>query len=114
MQQLAQPVASSFHLGATFAETTAGYIDHRLRTAGGSGQEFTPEACALIHGESGGVPRLVNQLCEFSLLYAWAGDVRSIAGDVEPLVIGDGVFFKGYQPSDKPLNLFQKNGNCDG
>lgn len=114
MQQLAQRVAASFHLGAMDAQTTASYISHRLLTSGGSGEEFTPEACALIHEESGGVPRLVNQLCEFSLLYAWAAESRTINQSIVKQVLDDGVFFKGYQPSDEPLILFQKSRSDDG
>lgn len=114
MQQLAQRVAASFHLGPMDAETTASYIDHRLRAAGGTGTEFSPEACAMIHKETGGVPRLVNQLCEFSLLYAWAAEIRSVDEKVVQQVFDDGVFFKGFQASDEPLVLFQSNGKRDG
>ena len=114
MQQLAQRVAASFHLKAMSVDTTNRYIGHRLRAAGGSGREFTLEACKLIHGEAGGVPRLINQLCEFSLLYAWDAEVRTIDEDLVRQVLSDGVFFKGYRTSEEPLVLFQSNGKNDG
>lgn len=114
MQQLAQRVAASFHLRAMDAETTTRYIGHRLHAAGGSGQEFTLEACTLIHGEAGGVPRLVNQLCEFSLLYAWDAEVRTVDEGIVQQVLDDEVFVKGYRPSGEPLVLFEKNGNLRG
>ena len=61
--------------------------------AGGTGQEFTPEACALVHSETGGVPRLVNQLCDFAMLYAWSGEVKVIDHTIVQLVLNDGVLF---------------------
>ncbi|MEM6480733.1 MAG: AAA family ATPase [Pseudomonadota bacterium] len=114
MQQLAQRVAASFHLGTMDVQTTISYIGHRLHSAGGSGEEFTPAACRLIHQHAGGVPRLVNQLCEFALLYAWDAEARSIDDTIVKHVLDDGVFFRGYRPSEEPLVLFRNNGNIDG
>lgn len=96
LQQLAQRVAASFHLTAMDAETVGEYITHRLRAVGGSGSEITPDAAARIHAETGGVPRLVNQLCEFALLYAWSGETRVIDESTIAQVLDDGVFFRGH------------------
>ncbi|MHC0055462.1 ExeA family protein [Actibacterium sp. D379-3] len=93
MRQLAQRIAASFHLSAMDAETVAAYVAHRLRIAGGSGTEFTPEALAKIYDVTGGVPRLVNQLCDFSMLYAWSRETRKVTGEVVQEVLADGVFF---------------------
>ncbi len=95
MRQLAQRVAASFHLGSMDAPTVQAYIAHRLRVAGGSGEEFTPEACGAIFDATGGIPRLVNQLSEFCLLYAWSDDAREITEATVRLVLDDGVFFGG-------------------
>lgn len=95
MRQLAQRVAASFHLKVMDAETLTGYVAHRLRVAGGSGEEFTQEACALIFEHTGGVPRLVNQLCDFAMLYAWSGEQHRITEETVAQVIEDGVFFGG-------------------
>lgn len=94
MSQLAQRVSSSFHLNRMSAEVTQGYIRHRLKTAGGTGDEFTPGACLLVHDVTGGVPRLVNQLCDFALLYGWSEDTgTTVSGGMVQSVIDDGVFF---------------------
>ena len=114
MQQLAQRVAASFHLDAMNEETVQHYIPHRLRAAGGTGEEFTPEACSRIFKETGGVPRLVNQLCEFSLLYAWSDENRRIDVDVIEHVLKDGVFFSGEGFSEEPLILFKRVSHVDG
>ena len=94
MNQLAQRVAASFHLQRMDAETTQAYILHRMKTAGGTGTEFTPEACKLVHATTGGVPRLVNQLCDFALLYCWSEENgTTITEAMVQSVLDDGVFF---------------------
>ena len=113
MQQLAQRVAASYHIETMNAETVAQYISHRLATAGGSGQEFTPEACELISEETGGVPRLVNKLCELALLYAWSGESRVVDEPLVRNVIDDGVFFGERQLSNGPAVLFKRSGKID-
>lgn len=95
MRQMAQRVAASFHLPRMDSATVAGYIGHRLKVAGGTGEEFTPEACALIYDVTAGVPRLVNQICDFAMLYAWTEEVHAITAEVVQNVINDGVFFGG-------------------
>ncbi len=94
MSQLAQRVSASFHLNRMNREITQGYISHRLRTAGGAGDEFTPAASLLVHDVTGGVPRLVNQLCDFALLYGWSEESgKTVSCKMVQSVIDDGVFF---------------------
>lgn len=93
MRQLAQRVAASFHLTAMDGDAVAAYISHRLRKAGGSGEEFTPEAAAAVHAATRGVPRLVNQLCDFAMLYAWTNETPEITAETVQNVLDDGVFF---------------------
>lgn len=93
MRQLAQRVAASFHIGPMDAETVAAYVAHRLETVGGTGREFTPEALALVHEKTGGVPRLVNQLCDLAMLYAWSEEATEVNLATVEAVLKDGVFF---------------------
>lgn len=103
MRQLAQRVAASFHLGKMSPETVVSYISHRLRIAGGSGQEFTAEACAIIHRETDGVPRLVNQLCDFAMLYAWSAEEKTVVSRTIEQVLEDEVYFGGLScPQEEP------------
>jgi type II secretory pathway predicted ATPase ExeA len=54
-------------------EDTAGYLEHRLRAAGAQDpQLFTEEAVNLIYERSGGIPRLINQLADNSMLVAYS------------------------------------------
>ena len=95
MRQLAQRVAASFHLERMGAEMVEAYVAHRLRRAGGTGEEFTPEACAEVFAATRGVPRLINQLCDFAMLYAWSAEARRVTDEVVRDVLADGVFFGG-------------------
>lgn len=103
MRQLAQRVAASFHLGKMTVETVTNYISHRLLVAGGSGKEFTLDACAIIHRETDGVPRLVNQLCDFAMLYAWSAEEKIISAKTVEQVLEDEVYFGGFSyPEEEP------------
>ncbi|WP_109465535.1 ExeA family protein [Albibacillus kandeliae] len=93
MNQLAQRVAASFHLNRMSKDGTQAYIEHRMRTAGGTGNEFTSEAAELIFKATNGVPRLINQLCDFGLLYAWTDDSREVEERLIRSVLDDGTFF---------------------
>jgi hypothetical protein len=53
-------------------EDARAYIRHRLTVAGGDSSLFHAEAITFIHGHTAGVPRLINQLCDLALVYAFA------------------------------------------
>ena len=93
MRQLAQRVTASFHLQPLEKKAVTDYIRHRLQVAGGTGKEISRSAAELIHDASGGVPRLVNQLCEFALLYAWAAERKIVSVSIVRDVLNDGVSF---------------------
>ncbi|WP_454271676.1 ExeA family protein [Roseovarius sp. MBR-51] len=93
MKQLAQRVAASFHIPAMDEDTVAQYIHHRLRIVGGQGDEFTIAACKMVYDQTGGVPRLVNQLCDIAMVYAWSKEQRTVTEDILQSVLDDGLFF---------------------
>lgn len=93
LKQFVQRVGSSFHLSAMNAENVAEYVSHRLKVANGKGDEFTPDAVARVHALTGGVPRLINQLCDLGLVYAFSADQEKVTGDTIDSVLADGVFF---------------------
>ncbi|MFI5184867.1 MAG: ExeA family protein [Vicinamibacteria bacterium] len=79
LRQLAQRVTARYHLAPLGRDETADYIQHRLRVAGGEGKAtFTAGALAAVHRLSGGVPRLVNLICDRALLGGYAHGARSI------------------------------------
>ena len=69
MQQLRQRVIAACHIGPMDHEETRGYIEHRLKCAGYTGEPlFEIDACEAIHKASGGIPRRINSLCDRLLL----------------------------------------------
>jgi type II secretory pathway predicted ATPase ExeA len=72
LRQFAQRVGVDYHLRVLAREETAAYVSHRLETAGGRPDLFASEALDVVHEHSGGVPRLINQLCDMALVYGFA------------------------------------------
>jgi general secretion pathway protein A len=70
--QFAQRIAVDFHLQSLSLKEATAYVRHRLRIAGGSEDLFERRAVKLIHRKSGGIPRVMNQLCDLALVYAFA------------------------------------------
>lgn len=79
LKQLLQRVRLRFHLGALDQHDMREYIEHRIRVAGrDNGELFTEDAYPLIYRYSGGVPRLINTICDSALLVAFADDKTHI------------------------------------
>ncbi|HUN27710.1 MAG TPA: AAA family ATPase [Steroidobacteraceae bacterium] len=74
MRQLAQRITGRYHLCPLLGPETAAYVRHRLRVAGATSDIFTPRALAEVHRLSGGVPRVINVLCDRALLGAYTQD----------------------------------------
>ncbi len=73
--QFRQRVAVSYHLAPMAPHETAAYIEFRLnRAAAGVPPRFAPDASALVHEVSEGVPRLINVVCDGTLILGYAED----------------------------------------
>ncbi|NTV13229.1 MAG: AAA family ATPase [Desulfobulbaceae bacterium] len=66
--QLSQRITARYHLGPLSREEVAAYIDHRLGVAGYRKKLFGEQVVGLIYRLTGGVPRLINVLCDRALL----------------------------------------------
>lgn len=72
LRQLRQRILVHYELHPLSLEDTQRYIHHRLTLAGGMGRpSFTPWALRAIHRASKGIPRIVNNLCDKSMLSAY-------------------------------------------
>jgi general secretion pathway protein A len=71
LRQLAQRITGRYHLSPLSAEETAGYVKHRMRVAGATAEVFTPAALREVHRLSGGIPRVINVICDRTLLGAF-------------------------------------------
>ena len=103
LRQFAQRIGVDYHLeGLTLAEAND-YVQHRLTVAGGSTELIGPEAIALAHTASGGIPRLINQLCDTALVYGFADQLPSVSAELMAQVIADrcagGIFRSATQIS---------------
>jgi general secretion pathway protein A len=71
LRQLAQRITGRYHLNPLSAQESTGYVKHRMRVAGATAEVFTPSALREIHRLSGGVPRVINVICDRTLLGAF-------------------------------------------
>jgi type II secretory pathway predicted ATPase ExeA len=93
LMQFAQRVTASFHLSAMDEETVDAYIQHRLDMAGATYRIVSEEACRMIARSARGIPRLVNQLADYSLVYAASDNQAEVTEQTVRNVLKDGVFF---------------------
>src|SRR5580692_5007657 len=89
LRQFAQRVSVDFHLRPLDRAETHAYIGHRIQVAGGDAALFLPEAIEFMHARTNGVPRLLNQLGDFALVYAFADGRTTIDADLIAQVVRD-------------------------
>jgi general secretion pathway protein A len=79
LEQLRQRITVSYHLNPLDPEETTKYINHRLRRAAlGTPLEFPPDVTEVIHNRSRGVPRIINVICDATLVFGYAEEQRQI------------------------------------
>jgi general secretion pathway protein A len=79
LRQLDQRVSIRYQLKPLTDEETGAYIAHRLAIANGSRSVvFTPAALKVVYEYSGGVPRLINMLCDRALLGGYSAQTTRI------------------------------------
>jgi general secretion pathway protein A len=83
LRQLDQRVSIRYELKPLDEETVAAYVAHRLTIAGG-GQSvsFMPKALRQVHRRSGGIPRLINLICDRALLTAYSVRAKRITPEM--------------------------------
>jgi general secretion pathway protein A len=90
MRQLSQRITVRYHLHPLDFQDTAGYINHRLVTAGGKGGDlFSARALKRIYHYSQGLPRLINAVCDRALLAGYTGDTARISSRIADVAIRD-------------------------
>jgi general secretion pathway protein A len=83
LRQLRQRISVRWSLDTLSAAETADYVRHRLRVAaGGDCELFSDRALREVHRRARGVPRLVNLLCDRSLLAGYAANEKEIDTDL--------------------------------
>jgi general secretion pathway protein A len=74
LRQLAQRITGRYHLNPLSPEETVAYVRHRLRVAGATSDILAPRALNEVFRLSGGVPRVINVICDRALLGAYSLD----------------------------------------
>ena len=83
LEQLSQRVRLRFHITALSKRETLEYIAHRLKIAGaGRRKIFDTEALRLVFRYTGGVPRLINILCDSAMLCAFADEKSRVDSEL--------------------------------
>jgi type II secretory pathway predicted ATPase ExeA len=83
MQQLMQRVKLRYHIRALSEPEVGDYIRHRLNIAGASNRTlFPPPTLSLIYRYAGGIPRLINTLCDTALTCAYADNLKEVTAQV--------------------------------
>ena len=84
LRQLRQRITLRAKTHPLTLDETQAYVQQRLRIAGSNGQQiFAPESLISVHRYSGGIPRVINLLCEHCLVSAFV-DQQPI---IEPAVV---------------------------
>ena len=78
VRQLRQRISLWSKTKALTSQETEAYIAERLRIAGATRPVLSPESVKLVHRYSKGIPRVINLICEHSMIEAYAEQVRPI------------------------------------
>jgi general secretion pathway protein A len=79
LRQLAQRITARYHLNPLSSEETVGYVKHRMRVAGATAEAFTPSSLQEVHRLAGGVPRIINVICDRALLGAFTHEDHRVS-----------------------------------
>jgi general secretion pathway protein A len=82
LRQLKQRITLRCKTAPLTKEQTHAYISERLRIAGSTEEIFSSEAMDAVHLYSMGIPRIVNLLCEHSLINTYVEQVRTVTPKV--------------------------------
>ncbi len=79
LRQLSQRIVGRYQLKPLNQKETREYIDYRLKQAGCERVLFTRNATQRIHKLSGGIPRVINVLCDNALMGAYSEDQEKVS-----------------------------------
>jgi type II secretory pathway predicted ATPase ExeA len=104
LQQFAQRISVDFHLTPLGRAETHAYIRHRLQVAEGDPDLFQPAAIESMFSQTHGVPRLLNRLADFALVYAFADQRATIDEGLIADVLRDRSGREGTSDSPPPIS----------
>lgn len=99
LRQFAQRVTATYHINPMDLPTTRNYVRHRLMHVGGTGQEFSSQAIRRVHEQAGGIPRMVNKLCDIALVYAASAGYKGVGVGTIKELVRDGIIMPMRLPT---------------
>jgi len=102
LRQIAQRITARFHLDPLSRDETIAYVRHRLRVAGATTDIFTRGALREIHRISGGIPRVINIVCDRAMLGAYTQELHQVPGSLVRRA-GAEVFGHDFMPPWMPV-----------
>ncbi len=113
LRQLKQRVALRCQLQPLDSQQTRGYVLSRLERAGGPADPpiFSPEALDKIYEYSRGIPRVINTLCENSMVNAFAREQRPVTPEIVSEVATDFRLVPSALPEEASLPLSPREEN---
>jgi type II secretory pathway predicted ATPase ExeA len=109
LRQLRQRMTLQAKTHPLSLEETKAYITERLRVAGSNGHAiFDPAAVSGVHRYSGGIPRVVNLICEHCLVSAFVDQQRQVTAPVVDAVARDFDLCPAAPATPVPLNDMEK------
>ena len=113
LRQLKQRVSLRCQLQPLDGPQTHAYILSRLERAGAPAEPpvFTEEALDKIYEYSRGIPRIINNLCENSMVNAFAREQRPVTGDMITDVAADFRLISPALPEEVPLSMAARDEN---
>ena len=104
LRQLNQRITVRYHLYPLDFKEMSDYIDHRLKVAGSeTGLDFTTSALKKIYRYSRGIPRIVNVVCDNTLLAAYVSEKKKITASLVNKAIKE---IQGKKPLKQLENKF--------
>ncbi|HVO47244.1 MAG TPA: AAA family ATPase [Steroidobacteraceae bacterium] len=91
LRQFAQRIAIEHHIEPLQRDETHRYVRHRVGVAQGPEDLFAEDAVDLVHDSTGGIPRLVNIICDAALVYGYSDQRPQIDAELVELVVRDRV-----------------------
>lgn len=89
LAQVTQRISVHYHVTPLGKQDVGQYVSHRMQIAGAARPVFTDSAHAALAKASEGIPRLINQLADMALLYAFADQCRFVRKDTIEQVVAD-------------------------
>ncbi|MGH8547044.1 MAG: AAA family ATPase [Methylococcales bacterium] len=82
LRQLNQRITARYHIDPLSLADCFGYVEHRLKVAGASHPVFTRRAVKKVFQLSGGIPRLINIICDRAMLGAYSLGVHRVEAKI--------------------------------